>query len=150
MKKYWLILLIALLGIASYATAYFLRTEKAYSLLHHEQSGLTWLKEEFHLTDIQFEKIKALHAAYVPRCEIMCREIRESRQQLDQAIRSSGSLSPEVIAALDRSDRVKAQCEREMLEHIYSVSQNMNPDQGKRFLEMMTKHMLLQAQAGEM
>lgn len=150
MRKSWLILFIAFLGVASYAVAYFSRTEKAYFLLHHEQSSLVWLKEEFQLTDTQFEKIKKLHAAYVPRCEEMCRNVRESRQQLDEAVRASNGLSPEVTTALEHLNAVRSQCEIEMLGHIYAVSQNMNPDQGKRFLEMMTKHMLPQAQAGEM
>lgn len=149
-KKLWLLLLLAVLGIGSYAGAYFLRTEKTFSLLHHDHAGLLWLKHEFHLTETQFDRIKSLHTDYVPRCEVMCGEIRESRAQLERAIRSNSFLSPEVTAALERSDRVKSQCERAMLDHIYAVSRNMNPDDGKRFVEMMTRHMLQQAQAGEM
>lgn len=150
-KKLWLILLIILgLGVASYAAAYFLRTEKVHSLLCHDQQGLLWLKEEYHLSDVQFEEVEALHKAYMPRCEAMCREIREARQQLEQAIHTNASVSPEVVAALEHSNRIRGECEQATLEHIYAVSQNMNPTDGKRFVETMTKHLLLQAQAGEM
>ena len=149
-KKLWLILLILGLGVASYAAAYFLRTEEIHSLLCHDQQELLWLKEEFHLSDVQFEKVKALHKEYIPRCEKMCTEIREARQQLEQAIRTHDSVSPEVIAALERSNKIRSECEQATLEHIYAVSQNMSPSEGKRFVERMTKHMLLQAQAGEM
>lgn len=149
-KKLWLILLILGLGVASYAAAYFLRTEKIHSLLCRDQQELLWLKEEFHLSGPQFEKVKELHKAFLPRCEAMCAEIKESHQQLEQAINTNASLSPEVIAALERSNKIRSECEQATLEHIYAVSQNMSPSEGKRFVEIMTKHLLLQAQAGEM
>ncbi len=148
-KKLWLILFILGLGVASYAGTYFLRTEKIHSLLCHDQQELLWLKEEFHLNDAQFEKVKTLHKIYIPRCEVMCAEIKKSRQQLEQAINTNASISPELIAVLERLNQIRSTCERATLEHIYAVSQNMNPSDGKRFVEMMIRHMLLQ-QAGGM
>ena len=138
-RKTGLILLIVALGFSGYGASYYLATHHNREMLCGDPIGLVWLKTEYHLSDLQFEKVRALHEAYLPRCTELCSEIRESNLQLQQAVNSSPSLSPEVAAAVERYDKARSACRKAMLEHIYAVSHEMEPAEGRRFVETVSK-----------
>ncbi len=149
-RKTGLALLFVLLAVAGYATTYFLRLQSACPYGHDDPSGLQWLRKEFHVTDVQFEKIKALHKAYRPICDERCSRVRDAELELQQYIDANTDMTPELSAAFDRTSQVREECRRGMLEHIYAVSREMEPSEGRRFVEVMSRHMLFSAQGTQM
>ncbi len=76
MKKGVLILVFGLVAAAAaYGCIYFACTASARSLQRTDKPELAWLKEEFNLSDASFKRVSDLHAAYLPPCRDMCREI---------------------------------------------------------------------------
>lgn len=135
------ILLVLGLAVAGYAAAYFFCTGSAYASLACPTYELRWLKKEFHLNDQQAEKIRALHAAYLPQCDAMCERIREADATLQKLTVNSSEITPEIKAALAQSQEVRAQCQQAMLQHVYAVSREMSPTDGQRFIERMSHHL---------
>ncbi|MDD5260910.1 MAG: periplasmic heavy metal sensor [Methylacidiphilales bacterium] len=149
-RKTGLVLLVVLLAVAGYVAAYFLRVQGACPYGHDDPSGLAWMRKEFHVTDAQFGKIAALHKAYKPLCDERCRRARDAELELQQFIDANTGLTPELTAAFDRSCQVREECRRGMMEHIYAVSREMEPSQGRRFVEIMSRHMLFSTPGAQM
>ncbi len=125
-----------LLGWAAYALSFhvasstFCRVPDA-----NDPSG--WIRQEYHLSDAQYARVKQLEEAYAPRCTELCRRIQQSHDSLKKLILANTTLTPEVAAALQKDTAVDQECREAMLRHFYAVSQAMPPDKGKRYLEMM-------------
>lgn len=113
-------------------------------IINKPAGEMDWLHAEFNLTDEQFSKIKVLQEAYEPKCDQMCMRIREANANLDQLITANTTMTPQVEAALRECASVQADCRREMLRHIYTVSAEMNPDSRERYLRMMKRYIIEQ------
>jgi hypothetical protein len=98
---------------------------------------MQWLRDEYHLSDAQFSRIQDLHRDYAPKCDVMCQKIAEANDRLAQLIKTNQIFSPEVEAAMNDCVRVQGECRRALLAHVYSVSAQMSPADGARYLEMM-------------
>lgn len=129
----------AVLSVVAYCVYFHCATRPVHAMMKQPEAEMEWLRREFGISDAQFEKIKTRHAAYRPTCEEMCRKIVDANGRLDQAIRSSTTMTPEVDAALRRATEVQQECRQAMLAHIYSVSAEMNPESAKRYVEMMKR-----------
>lgn len=125
------------LSLVAYCVYFYCATRPVQAMMNQPEAEMEWLRREFSVSDAQFEKIKARHAAYRPTCEEMCRKIVDANGRLDQAIQSSTTMTAEVDAALRRATEVQQECRQAMLAHIYSVSAEMNPKSARRYLEMM-------------
>ena len=134
-----LLILAACLAVAAvgYGVYYQCATASARAMLARPQGEMEWLRQAFHLSDAQFAKVQALHAAYVPKCDEMCRKIMEANARLDELVSQGHGLSPEIAAALDRAMAVQADCRKQMLAHIYEVSAQMDPAEGRRYFALM-------------
>lgn len=138
MKRVSIILALALiLGAAAYALTYYFSVRPAQEMLTQKEGEMEWLRREFHLTDSQFLKIKEMHNSYRPRCDEMCRRIAESNRKLESLLNTNRVVTPEMEAALKESTTLHYDCQQAMLHHIYDVSQIMNPEQGRRYIDMM-------------
>lgn len=127
MKKAALILLTALVA----ATAAWFATR----CLLARQSSMDWLRSEFHLSPEKMKAAEALHAGYQETCEEMCRQIAATDARLAAAIRSSTSTTPEIVAAIAETDRVRTECRIAMLDHFYQTAALMPEADRQRYLD---------------
>ena len=133
----WVLVVFLVVAAAGYGTYYGCATASARAMLSRPASEMEWLRQEFHLSDAQAAKVKALHAAYVPKCDEMCRKIIEANAHLEELVSTGNRLSPEIAAAFDRATAVQADCRKQMLAHIYEVSAQMDPAEGRRYFALM-------------
>lgn len=99
---------------------------------------LLWLQREFALNDDAMRRIGELHRSYTAECEEMCVALRASDGAVSQLVAAGNRATPELEAALGRSNRLTAECQRRMVEHFYAVAKEMPPPQAQRYLQLMT------------
>lgn len=151
MRRGALIFVFGLLaGAAAYACVYLACTSSTRQLHRSERPELAWLRQEFGLTQAEFDRVSALHAAYLPQCREMCRQIDAQKARLQQLLEQASTATPEIEAALAESARLRSECQRTMLRHFFQVSQTMAPEQGRRYLEWAVKTTLLRDGADTM
>ena len=141
MKKTILIVALAVMGLAGYFAAHILGGAACPEKMDCNPIGMQWLKQEFQLNQAQYEKIRALHESYASECCARCCELMAAQKNLARVLNSNNSITPEVSAALERLEKAGNESRRTMLRHIYAVSREMNPGQGRRFVEMMSRHL---------
>src|SRR6185437_9969130 len=133
-KGIFILIIGLLLGTAAYGVVYIACTSSCRTLRDSNKPELVWLKEEFQLSDAEFKRVADLHAAYLPECAEMCRKIDAESQRLNQLMAATNQVTPEIDTAIAESARLRAQCQRKMIEHFYEVSRTMPPEQGRRYL----------------
>jgi Spy/CpxP family protein refolding chaperone len=144
MKNKPLILaILLLLAVGGYCSYYRFATAGTDSMLCKADGEMEWLRQEFKLTDPQFDRIRELHESYHPKCERMCGKIASSRARLDHLIDANHSVTAEVESAFKEYATLEEECRQEMLGHIYEVGAAMSPENGTRYLRMMKDHILL-------
>jgi hypothetical protein len=131
------------LAIAAYACIYFVCTSSARDMEHSSRPELAWLKEEFHLSDAEFDRVSKLHAAYLPQCAEICRQIDAQNQKLKALMAATNQVTPEIAAVIAESTRLRGVCQSNMLRHFYEVSRTMPPEEGKRYLEWIEQKTFL-------
>lgn len=139
MKRAFLILFIAVaVSALGYFVSYKIATRSAKTCLACPDSGMAWLRNEYHLSDAQFAKIAQMHEDYRPTCARMCAHIAAANEKVDDLIASSATVTPEIEAALKECALLQNECRLAMLQHVYAVSAEMNPEDGRRYLKMAT------------
>ncbi|MCI0747678.1 MAG: periplasmic heavy metal sensor [Verrucomicrobia subdivision 3 bacterium] len=135
MKRAILILVVgAFAAVVAYCAVFYSTTASQRQASATSAPELTWLKQEFNLSDAQFERISNLHSAYQPHCKEMCRRIDQQNARLRSLVSASTGMTTEIEAALAESARLRVECQAAMLNHFYDVSRNMSPAQAKRYL----------------
>ncbi len=137
-----ILLVAAVIAIAGYTIYYGSATAKAKAMLREPAGQMEWLRQEFRLSDAQFERIEKMHREYAPTCAVMCEKIARSNERLDALISANKTPTPEVRAALHESAVVQEECRQAMLGHAYAVCGEMSPEQGARYLKMMKARLL--------
>lgn len=149
MKKAASILLLGvILALGAYAGVYITRTKNAAALYRTDRPELAWLKEEFSVSDEEFERIRKLHEGYLPECARMCGEISALNAELENMVLETNQVTPEISAKLLEIGRIRQECQARMLKHFYAVSQAMPPEQGRRYLARMQELTSLSAMPG--
>jgi N-glycosylase/DNA lyase len=144
MKRALLILMAGLAGaMLAYSALYYASTRTCRMMKHESAPELAWLKAEFHLADAEFRAVCEKHEAYMAGCMERCRLIDEKNQRLKHLLAASNSVSPEIEKTLADAALLRAQCQKEMLQHFYDVSRTMPPDQGKRYLAWVQDQTIL-------
>ena len=144
MKKGVLILVLGLVAAAAaYGCIYFVCMASARSLQQSDKPELAWLNEEFNLSDADFKRVSELHAAYLPQCRDMCREIDAHNVKLQALLSGATNMTPEITGALAESARLRSGCQTMMLRHFFQVSQAMPPEQGRRYLSWVKEKAFL-------
>jgi hypothetical protein len=144
MKRGVFILVLGLVGAtAAYGCVYLACTSSARSLQRSDKPELAWLKEEFKLSDAEFNRVSELHAAYLPQCRELCQQIDAQNVQLQKLLGEATNAMPEIDEALAESARLRTECQRMMLRHFFQVSQTMPPVQGRRYLSWVKEKAFL-------
>jgi hypothetical protein len=135
MKRAWLIMIMGLaLAVVGYAGFYYAGTAGSRHLEHSQQPELAWLKQEFHLNDAEFARIVQMHEAYLEGCAQRCQQIDEKNEHLRALLGGADHVTPEIAQTLAETAQLRAECQKQMLQHFYQVSRTMPPIQGKRYL----------------
>lgn len=81
MKRFIIWLLVGVgIGYLAYAGVYRIGTERYRELSNQPLPELAWLKTEFGLSEEEYQRIRELHLAYLPRCAEMCALIAEKNE----------------------------------------------------------------------
>ena len=136
------ILLVAIAaGFGAFWLCTFFGTSDLRSVTADRDADLMWLRREFALTDVQFQRIQALHTAYASKCDLMCQRIMNANTALDAAISRNKQVTPEIQQAMGEVARVQQDCRESMLAHIYEVSAQMSPSSAERYLHKVQQKM---------
>lgn len=137
--KTLLVLAIALgVSLGGYFTYYQCVTKPTREMLTRVGGEIEWLRDEYRLSDAQFNRIRKLHDEYAPQCDLLCEKIGKANARLAQLIKTNGTFTPELDAAVTECFAVQAECRRALLRHIYEVGAEMSPKEGARYVQMMT------------
>lgn len=138
MKRSLLILLGAMtLGTAIFAGSYFMAQRTTRMCCAKPADDLSWLRDEFHLSDLQMAQVRGLHEGYMPKCAEMCAKIAAKKSELEASLGGGTNLTARTQVMLEELAGLRAQCQAQMLQHFISVSQAMPPEQGRRYLAQM-------------
>ena len=144
MKRAAVILVLGLIGAAvAYCALYFRNTSEHRALMHSAAPELAWLKHEFQINDAEFQRITELHQGYKPRCEEMCRRIAEKKSEMRQLLAAGETNSSALEQKLAEASALRLQCQTSMLQHFLSVSRQMPPEQGRRYLAWIQERTFL-------
>jgi hypothetical protein len=138
MKRPWLILIGGLaMALLAYGGAYFCGSASSRGMTRSQTPELAWLQQEFHLSDAEFERISKLHESYTAACAERCKRIDARNAELQDLLAATNTVTPEIEKTLQEAAQMRAECQKEMLQHFYQVSQTMPPEQGRRYLSWM-------------
>jgi small-conductance mechanosensitive channel len=138
MNRSLVILLGALvLGFALFGGSYFAGQRAC--RMTRSADDLSWLRDEFHLSDAEMTRIQKLHEGYLPKCAEMCDKIAAKKSELETALNSSTNINQVAQQKLAELAALRAQCQAQMLQHFTEVSQTMPPEQGRRYLTEMER-----------
>ena len=142
MKRLVIILALAvLLGLGAYLVSYAV-ARCTFCRMPDANDSSSWLRQEFHLSDAEYARVKKLEDGYHPHCLVMCEQISQSQLALKNLILANKTMTPEVEAAMQKDSAVKKEWRQDMLRHFYEVSQAMPPEEGKRYLQIMQAQVL--------
>jgi len=127
------------LGAAIFAGSYFVAQRTTVMCCANPADDLSWLREEFHLSDAEMTRIRKLHEGYQPQCAEMCAKIAAKKRELESVLGRGTNLTAEAQTNLAELAGLRAQCQAQMLRHFATVSQAMPPEQGRRYLAEMQK-----------
>ena len=156
MNRSLVILLGALaLAAAVFAGSYFTAQRATVMCCTKPADDLSWLRDEFHLSDAEMTRIHELHEGYLPQCAEMCAKIAAKKNELESILGGSTNLTAEAQSKLNEIAELRAQCQAQMLQHFVTVSQAMPPEQGRRYLAEMqqltlgTNELMEQSMSGD-
>ena len=140
MKRSWLILVFALLaGGALFASSYFMSRRVCEGCATSSTDKLDWLRQEFHLSAAEMDRMRELHDGYMPKCMEMCAKIAAKKAELETALAGGTNVTPVAKQKLTELAVFRAQCQAQMFQHFIEVSQAMPPEQGRRYLAEMER-----------
>jgi hypothetical protein len=140
LRRSLLILLAVLLaGAAIAGTSYLLARRICLLQLAPAGNDLAWLRDEFHLSEAEIQRIRQLHEGYLPKCRENCARIAAKKQELQTALDKAQGMTPEAQQKLAEVAALRAKCQGNMLAHFYEVSRAMPSEQGRRYLVEMQR-----------
>jgi len=125
-----------------YVGIYQFTTGNTKKLIESDQPELAWLKQEFSLNDVQFEKIKSIHMEFDVECHEMCQDLAESQEKLHLLIAQNSTITPEIKASLSETAAFREFCRQSTLRHLYRISALMTPEQAAQYREAMSKSVM--------
>lgn len=136
-----LVAVAAAIGFASFGAYY--TWQSATEPVIEATDELSWLRREFSLSEEELARVEAAHAEFRPVCERLCSRVIEAQDELEAKLLSSSSFDAEVEEALAHFSRVKEECHRAMLQHVYDVAAVMDPEQRQRYLKRAKAHVTM-------
>ena len=105
---------------------------------------LAWVRDEFKLDDAALAKVRQVHTPYRMSCSLMSQQVAAKKQSVYQLAVASTNVSAELERELAEAEALRLDCQKQMLNHFYEVSQAMPPEQGKRYLSEMCQTMIFE------
>lgn len=138
MKRLLFILIFATtIGVGCWYFSAQKNPQPGHAMIRADSQELAWLRDEYQLSPVQFEKVKKLHEDYAPICAQLCERVIASQASIEALITNQREITPEFTAALQESAKVKQDCQTHLLAHLYRVAAEMSPAAGARYLEQM-------------
>jgi hypothetical protein len=103
---------------------------------------LDWLQNWLRLDAEQFQKVKALHVAYLPKCEDLCHRVYLSNEDILTLSERSTSVDAKIRSAMDERARLAVECQQTLLEHVYRTAACLRPEQSRKYLDLMVPYTL--------
>ncbi len=100
---------------------------------------LEWLRQWLSLTDSQFERVKALHLAYLPKCRLHCARIGMAEEAL---LKAADQPVEHVTIRLQELADAQIECRQAMLGHVRQTADSLSQEQARRYLEVLLPHVL--------
>ena len=122
-----------------FAAGHFAANRMRVAQAHQQTDELAWLRTEFGLSETELMKVRTLHEAYRPECARMCARIATANRELASVLAAATNVTPAVQGKLTAVATLRAECQAQMLRHFYEVSRSIPPDQGRRYLQVMTQ-----------
>ena len=114
----------------------------AFVVVQDQSSPMNWLRSEFSLSDSQARKVEQIHAEYEADCAQMCARIAQTDERLENLIRSSQKITPEIQAAIVETDRLRSECRAKMLEHFYRIAAELPAERQSDYLTVVLPSVL--------
>ena len=127
------------LGAAVFAGSYFAGQRACVAGMTRSADDLSWLRDEFHLSDADMVRIRQLHEGYMPQCKKMCALLAAKKSEVQAALADGTNVTAAAQQKLIELGELRAQCQAQMLRHFIAVSQAMPPEQGRRYLAEMQR-----------
>ncbi len=108
-----------------------------------ERPELEWLRREYQVTDEQFAEIRRRHEAHDVICKELCLGLVEAQKKLDVAISTSPQMGSGVAEALEAWSHQREICREAAIEHMYSISSVMEPEQAGRYRERIYRELIV-------
>lgn len=124
------LLLVLAVAAAAYGVTCYLGSRKT-------EDQWTWLRREFRLSDGQYNSVLALHEAYQPICADHCNRIMAMQKRMAELEQSGAKASPAYAAAQTEWQVIIRECNRATLQHLEKVAKEMDPGEGRRYLDLM-------------
>ena len=125
------------LGAAVFAGSFFVSQRACVKTMTRSADDLSWLRTEFHLSDADMTRVRQLHEGYLPQCAKMCALIAAKKTEVQAALGNGTNVTAEAQRKLTELGELRAQCQAQMLQHFFTVSQAMRPEAGRRYLAEM-------------
>jgi hypothetical protein len=100
---------------------------------------LSWLREEFHLNEVEMQRVRELHEGYLPKCRQMCGRIEAKKEELHVELGRGKGVTPEVEQKMLELGNLRCQCQIQMLRHFMDVSKTMPHGEGDRYWSEMQR-----------
>jgi len=136
-RSLFILLGVLALGTAIFAGSFFVGQRAC--LTTRSADDLSWLRDEFHLSDADMARVRQLHEGYMPQCAKMCELIAAKNAEVQAALGSGTNVTAEAQKKLTELGELRAQCQAQMIQHFVTVSQAMPPEEGRRYLAEMKK-----------
>ena len=94
----------------------------------------SWLCREYRLPASDEERLRDLERSYGSRCGPYCDAMCEANARLEALTLRSGSMTPEIRAAIAETDRIRTETRIAMIEHYYAVAAQLPPDKRRGYL----------------
>ncbi len=111
--------------------------------LAHENGSmlpeLQWLRQWLDLSEPQFEEVKALHLAYLPKCRLNCARIEAAEAALLEA---AGSPMDELSERLRELAAAQLECRLAMIGHVRQTASCLNHKQARQYLDVLLPQVL--------
>ncbi|HEX7617663.1 MAG TPA: hypothetical protein VF480_02970, partial [Verrucomicrobiae bacterium] len=92
-----LAILLGALALAAgvFAGAYFVSQRACVVTMTRSADDLSWLRDEFHLSDAEMARVRQLHEGYMPQCAKMCVLIAAKQAEVQAALGNGTNVTAE-------------------------------------------------------
>ena len=103
---------------------------------------LNWLRQWLRLDEEQMQKVKNLHLAYLPKCEVLCQRVCLSNEHILALTAQSTSVDTRMRSAMDERAKLAVECQQALLQHVFQTAACLRPDQSRKYLDLMVPYTL--------